>query len=70
MIFGSFVCKTRFVFMALMEYCLVNVVLGDHEFVWAIRRARAPVNQQDSPVIVSFFFPISLFHLEREGASQ
>ena len=38
--------------MALMEYCVVNVVLGDYEFARAVRRARMLDNQEDSPVAV------------------
>lgn len=39
--------------MALMEYCLVNIILGDHEFARAVRKARAGNDQEDSPVTVS-----------------
>lgn len=51
----------RFVFMALMEYCVVTIVLGDYEFARAVRRARTG-NQEESPtaVIITYFLANNL----------
>ena len=35
-----FIILYRFVFMALMEYCVVNVVLGDYEFSRVVKKTR------------------------------
>lgn len=61
--------------MALMEYCVVTVVLGDYEFARAVRKSRM-VYQDESPNMVGktseparvgslYVLPIFLFHIDK-----
>ncbi len=53
-------CIYSYVFMALLEFCVVTVVLGDYEFARALRRARVLDSQLVSPVSVRFLVFINI----------